>query len=61
MALEWNQFHYYGGHIWACFTNPRIIVDDNWVAVSGMNEWQRKPQYLEKTCPSAALFTTNPM
>jgi hypothetical protein len=24
------------------------------------NDWQRKPKYSEKTCPSAALSTTNP-
>jgi hypothetical protein len=23
------------------------------------NGWQGKPKYLEKTCPSAALYTTN--
>jgi hypothetical protein len=22
---------------------------------TGMNEWQGKPKYMEKTCPSAAL------
>jgi hypothetical protein len=25
-----------------------------------VNDWQGKPKYSEKTCPSAALFTTNP-
>jgi hypothetical protein len=25
------------------------------------NVWQRKPKYSEKTCPSAALSTTNPI
>jgi hypothetical protein len=25
--------------------------------VGGMNDWQGKPKYSEKTCPSAALFT----
>jgi hypothetical protein len=29
-------------------------------AISGMNNWQGKPKYSEKTCPSAALSTTNP-
>jgi hypothetical protein len=28
-------------------------------AISGMNEWQWKLKYQEKTCPSAGLFTTN--
>jgi hypothetical protein len=26
-------------------------------AISGMNEWQGKPKYLEGTCPNAALST----
>jgi hypothetical protein len=26
----------------------------------GMNDWQEKEKYLEKTCPSATLSTTNP-
>jgi hypothetical protein len=29
-------------------------------AVSGMNEWQGKPKFLERTSPSAALSTTDP-
>jgi hypothetical protein len=28
--------------------------------VSGMNEWQRKRKYSEKTCPSAVLSMTDP-
>jgi hypothetical protein len=28
--------------------------------MGGMNDWQGKQKYLEKTCPSAALFTANP-
>jgi hypothetical protein len=32
-----------------------------WVCSSRWNEnWQGKPKYSEKTCPSATLFTTNP-
>jgi hypothetical protein len=29
-------------------------------AFSGMNEWQEKPMYWEKTCPNASLFTADP-
>jgi hypothetical protein len=29
--------------------------DDDCGAVGGMNDWLRKPKYLEKTYPSAAL------
>jgi hypothetical protein len=32
-----------------------------WLWCNWWNEdWQRKPQYSEKICPSATLFTTNP-
>jgi hypothetical protein len=31
--------------------------DDDCEAISGMNEWQGKPKYSEKTWPSAALST----
>jgi hypothetical protein len=36
---------------------PRVIMmmERNW-----WNDWQGKPKYSEKTCPSAALSTTNP-
>jgi hypothetical protein len=34
-----------------------MIDDDDWS--SRWNEWQRKPKYLEETCSSAALSTTN--
>jgi hypothetical protein len=27
------------------------MIDDDISAISGMNEWQRKPKYSEKTCP----------
>jgi hypothetical protein len=37
---------------------PWVIVDDDddddCKAICGMNEWQRKPKYSEKTCFSAA-------
>jgi hypothetical protein len=38
---------------------PRMI-DDDCGANSRMNECQGKPKYPEKTCPSAALSTTDP-
>jgi hypothetical protein len=43
---------------WSIVTAP----DDRWwVWSSRWNEnWQGKPKYLEKTCPSATLSTTNP-
>jgi hypothetical protein len=44
-------------------TNSPIVPapDDRWVWSSSWNEnWQGKPKYWEKTCPSATLFTTNP-
>jgi hypothetical protein len=36
------------------------MIDDDCGAISGMNEWQGKPKYSEKICPSAALSTTHP-
>jgi hypothetical protein len=36
-----------------------MIGGDNCEAVSGMNEWQGKPKYLDKTCPIASLSTTD--
>jgi hypothetical protein len=39
---------------------PRMIDDDDYGAVGGMRDWQGKPKYSEKTCPSATLSTTNP-
>jgi hypothetical protein len=37
-----------------------MIDDDDSGAISGMNTWQGKPKYSEKTCPSAALSITDP-
>jgi hypothetical protein len=37
-----------------------MIDGDDYRVLSGMNEWQRKLKYSEKTCPSATLFTTDP-
>jgi hypothetical protein len=33
--------------------------DDKCGELGGMYDWQGKPECLDKTCPSAALFTTN--
>jgi hypothetical protein len=33
-----------------------MIDGDDFGAISGMNEWQGKPKYSEKTCPSAAVI-----
>jgi hypothetical protein len=35
-----------------------MIDGDECGAVNGMNEWQGKPKYLEKTGPSVPLFST---
>jgi hypothetical protein len=37
-----------------------MIDGDDCGAISGMNEWQGKLKYLEKTCTSAALSTIDP-
>jgi hypothetical protein len=34
--------------------------DDDCGGSVGMNVWEKKSRYSEKTCPSAALSTTNP-
>jgi hypothetical protein len=34
------------------------MIDDDFEAISGMNEWQGKPKYSEKICFNAALSTT---
>jgi hypothetical protein len=39
---------------------PLLIDGDDYGAVSGMNEWQGKPKYLEETYPNVALSTTDP-
>jgi hypothetical protein len=42
------------------FYQPRIIDGDDCGAVCGMNEWQGKLKYLQKTSPSATLSNTDP-
>jgi hypothetical protein len=39
---------------------PWMIDGDDCGAISGLNEWQERLKYSEKTCPSAALSTTDP-
>jgi hypothetical protein len=47
----------YCGHFWPIVPTP----DDRWLWSNWWNEdWQGKPKYLEKTCPSTTLSTTNP-
>jgi hypothetical protein len=49
----------YCGHFWPIVPAP----DDRWgwLWSNWWNEdWQGKPKYLEKTCPSVTLSTTNP-
>jgi hypothetical protein len=48
----------YCGHYWPIVPAP----DDRWwwLWINWWNkDWQRKPEYSEKTCPSATLSTTN--
>jgi hypothetical protein len=52
--------HYYWGHFWPFVPAP----DDDgrwWLWSSRCSAWQGKQKYWEKTCPSAALSTTNPI
>jgi hypothetical protein len=46
---------------------PRPLLYQPWVtdgddcgAITGMNEWQGKPEYSEGTCPSGAASITDP-
>jgi hypothetical protein len=48
MGLEWNQVQYYCDHL---LYQPWMIVGDDYVAISGMNEWQGKLKYLEYLPP----------
>jgi hypothetical protein len=44
------------GHLMAYCASPGWL----WWWRNRWNDWQGKPKYSEKTCPSAALSTTNP-
>jgi hypothetical protein len=53
-----TEFTWYVGHCCPIVPAP---IDRWWLWSSGWNEnWQGKPKYWEKTCPSATLSTTNP-
>jgi hypothetical protein len=39
---------------------PQMIDEGDYGAVWWNEDWQGKPKYSEKTCPSATLSTTNP-
>jgi hypothetical protein len=55
----WTKCTRYCGHFWPIVQAP----DDRWgwLWSNWWNEdWQGKPKYSEKTCPSATLSTTNP-
>jgi hypothetical protein len=56
--MEWNQIRYYVCHLLAYCAS--LDAGDDCGAISGMNDWQGKPKYSEKTCTSDALSTTDP-
>jgi hypothetical protein len=39
---------------------PWMVDGDGCGAIGGMNEWQGKPEYSERTCLCAALLTSDP-
>jgi hypothetical protein len=45
----------YCGHFWP-IVQPQMIDEGDW----WNEDWQGKPKYSEKTCPSPTLSTTNP-
>jgi hypothetical protein len=55
--LGWGETQSSGhvGHHWTCCTSPRWL----WVWRSLWNEWQGKSKWVEKTCSSGSLSTTN--
>jgi hypothetical protein len=57
--MGWDWVSWYCGHYWPIVPAP----DDRWWWLwrNWLNEdWQGKPKYSEKTCPSATLSTTDP-
>jgi hypothetical protein len=58
--FSWGETEstWYCGHYWPIVPAP----DDRWWLWSNRwnANWQGKPKYSEKTCPSATLSTTNP-
>jgi hypothetical protein len=57
--VGWDWVHLVRRPLFGLLYQPRM--NDRWlVCCSRWNEnWQGKPKYSEKTCPSATLFTTN--
>jgi hypothetical protein len=54
-----NESPLYCGYFWPIVPAPYDRWE--WLWSSWWNEdWQGKPKYSKKTCPSATLFTTNP-
>jgi hypothetical protein len=57
-GVETRRAHYYWGHYW------HVVTPDNdgwcWVWSNRYNDWQEKPKYSKKICPSSASSTTNP-
>jgi hypothetical protein len=59
LLVGWDWVSGYCGHYWPIIPAP----DDRWgwLWKNWRNkDWQGKPKYWKKTCPSATLSTTNP-
>jgi hypothetical protein len=57
--VGWDSSTWYCCHYWTIVQ----ATDDRWWWLWGNwwnEDWQGKPKYSEKTCPSANLSTTNP-
>jgi hypothetical protein len=50
------------GSTWHCGHQQAYCASPGWLwwCKNWWNDWQGKPKYSEKICPSAALSTTNP-
>jgi hypothetical protein len=48
--------------LFASFILLVVPTPDNgyYLAIGGIEDWQGKPKFSEKTCPDAILFSTNP-
>jgi hypothetical protein len=71
-AMDWHDYHltYFLGVEWdlsplgtSATIHPTVpALDNGWQVLSNRwDNWQGKPKYSEKTCPSATLSTTNPI
>jgi hypothetical protein len=60
LLVGWDWVSWYCGHYWPI--GPAQMIDRWWwLWRNWWNEdWQGKPKYSEKTCPSATFSTTNP-